>query len=96
MLLLAWCLCGCAPLAASPEARVLVKPRSDVSLPHFDQLLQKHGARRVGIIEKIGVHIVELSPKSDARTVAATMNANPQIEFAEVEQRVPPSNRSNP
>ena len=96
MLVLAWCLGGCAPVAASPEARLLVKPRSDISLSQFDQLLLKHGARRVGIIEKIGVHIVELSPESDARSVAASIGANPRIEFAEIDQRVPPSNWPNP
>jgi hypothetical protein len=91
VVLFAAALAGCAPLAASDASRLLVKPRVGLNLQQFDEVLRQHGARRVGVIEKIGVHIVELSPGADAPSVAALMSADPRIEFAEVDKRAPPS-----
>ena len=86
-------LAGCA--AADRELRdaprLLVKPRAGVTLDALDQILERYGARRIGVIAQINVHIVELPPQANARAVAAMLEDRPEIESAEVDERVTPA-----
>ena len=90
LLVLAVLLISCASLAASESPRLLVKPRVGISLQQFDRILASYGAHRVGIIEKIAVHVVELSPQADAGDVIAALGKDAHIEFAEIDRRVRP------
>jgi hypothetical protein len=76
-------------------ARLLVKPRAGVSPEQLDSLLRPYGARRIERIQQINVYVFELSPDVDARALAQSLSKHPHIEFAEVDQRVPPSPKSD-
>ena len=90
----AWALASCMTVGASEPSRLLVQPRAGVSMEQFDHILSAHGARRVSVIEQINVHIVELRPQADAKSVAQALKQSPHIEAAEVDERMPPARRS--
>ena len=75
-------LAGCAAANHEPRAaaRLLVQPRPGVTLEALDQILKRYGARRIGVIAQINVHIVELPPPANARAVAAMLKDHPEIE----------------
>jgi hypothetical protein len=102
---LAWVFAGFASVAAPQPSepilsdsdqvrpvrgRLLVQPRAGLTLGELDRILGSHGARRLGFIPQINVHIVELPPQADERAWAQMLQDNPHIEFAEVDRRVPP------
>lgn len=71
-------------------ARLLVQPRPGLTLEQFDEILKSHGARRVGFIHQINVHVVELPPHANARAVVLKLRENPHIASVEVDARLPP------
>lgn len=93
--------CSCA-IAEPPRenearrgARILVVPRAGLALEALDEILRAHGARRVGAIPQINVHIVEVESGSDPHALAKLLEKLPQIKDAEVDERVPPATRSS-
>jgi len=93
--LLACLLLACAPAAVTQTpatpTRLLVKPRAGVTLEQLDAILERHGARRVGVIEQINVYLCEPRPGVEAGVLARSLQAEPGIEFVEFDQRVPPA-----
>lgn len=63
--------------------RLLVKPKSGVADAEFDKVLKGHGAKSVGKIGAIGVHIVQLPANASEKAIAALLAKNPRIKFAE-------------
>ncbi len=83
--------CSCAIAEPPREHRILITPRSGLALEALDEILMRHGARRVDVIPQINVHIVEVQPGSDARAVAKLLGRYPEIKDAEVDERAPPA-----
>lgn len=73
------------------KGRILVQPRPGLTVQELDNKLKPHGGRRVGHIPKIDVHVVQLPSKANERAVAALLKGDPHIQFAEVDQQLPPS-----
>ena len=82
---------ACAIAEPPREHRILVEPRSGLALEALDEILTRHGARRVDVIPQINVHIVEVQPGSDARALAKLLVRYPEIKDAEVDERLPPA-----
>jgi hypothetical protein len=70
-------------------AHILVAPRAGLSLEALDEILRRHGARRVDAIREINVQIVEVQPGVDAHALAKRLAQLPEIANAEVDERVP-------
>ena len=79
---------GCAA-TAEPESRLLIRAHPGVSLERLDALLAPMEARRVGLIESLAVHIVALPAGINAEEAARALARHPDIQFAEVDARVP-------
>lgn len=99
-------LLGCAfasgeALAASTATeqwvpgRLLVQPNPGLSEAELTKILKTHGAKSVGKIESINVHIVELPAKASEKAVAALMSKNPHLKFAERDMIVTPEGTAN-
>jgi hypothetical protein len=73
----------------------LVQPRAGVTLEELDEVLKSHGARRVDVIPRINVHVVELPPHADERAAARMLKDDSRIESVEVDERVPPISPGN-
>ena len=73
------------------KGRILVQPRPGLASQEFDKKLKAHGARRVGAIAQINVHVVELPAHANEHALAQLLRSDPHIRFAEVDQSVPPS-----
>lgn len=71
------------------KGRILVQPRAGLALQELDKKLKAHGGRRVGQIQQINVHIVELPAQASERAVAQMLNADAHIKFAELDQQMP-------
>jgi hypothetical protein len=74
-------------------AHILVVPRAGLALEALDEILARHGARRVDAIRAINVQIVEVKPGTDAHALAKRLAQLPEIANAEVDERVPPAAR---
>lgn len=69
--------------------RILVQARSGVDDWRLEDVLARHGARTVSILEKIKVHIVSVPPQAE-EAVARALAHNPNIAFAEPDRLLPP------
>ena len=76
------------------RGRILVMPRAGVSPEALDQILAAHNgkARRVGQSE---LRIVELPANASEKGIANALSKNPNLKFAEVDQRVAPHFAAN-
>lgn len=63
--------------------RLLVKPKAGLSDAEFEKILKGHGAKSVGKISGIGVHIVQLPANASEKAIEALLTKNPHIKFAE-------------
>ncbi len=85
--------------AAEPSAwvpgRLLVQPRPGLPEAELDKILKPHGGKRVGKIEGIGVHIVELPAKASEKAIAALLSKNKHFKFAELDAVVAPAGTAN-
>ena len=63
--------------------RLLVQPRPGLSEGELDKILQPHGAKSVGKIEGIGVHILQLPPQASEKAVEALLKHNKHLKFVE-------------
>lgn len=93
-------------LVASPDAlaqpnlpfvpgRVLVEPRAGVSDAAFQATLRAHGGRSLGKLRALNTHVVQLAPGLSETTVAARLNAERNVKFAEVDAYVAPASTVN-
>jgi thermitase len=71
------------------KGRILVQPRAGLSVQELDKKLKTHGGRRVGVIQQINVHIVELPAQASERAVAQMLGADQHINFAELDAALP-------
>lgn len=89
---------GAPATATAPQwvpGRLLVQPRPGLSDEEFDKVLKGHGAKRVGQIPGIGVHIIQLPPTASEKAVAALLSKNPHIKFAEPDMILEPQGTAN-
>jgi subtilisin family serine protease len=86
---------GAGPQSANEiryiKGRLLVQPRAGLSDREFDNILGRHGARRIDVIRQINVHIIELPEQANEQAVARALARNRHIKFAEVDRVVPPA-----
>lgn len=75
--------------------RLLVQPRPGLSDEEFAKILKVHGAKSVGRIPGINVHIVQLPPNASEKAVAAQLAHNPHIKFAERDMLLKPELTAN-
>jgi hypothetical protein len=73
------------------KGRILVQPRAGLTAQELDKKLKAHGGRRVGAIQQLNVHIVELPAQANERAVAQLLKSDRHIRFAELDQVVPPA-----
>ena len=73
------------------KGRILVQPRTGLSVQELDQQLKTHGGRRVDVIPQLNIHVVELPSQANERAVAALLKSNPHFSFAEVDEVVSPA-----
>jgi thermitase len=71
------------------KGRILVQPRAGLSPQELDKRLNAHGGRRVGAIQQLNVHIVELPSQANERAVAQMLRADRHLKFAELDEHVP-------
>ena len=83
---------GADPTAVAPEAarwakeRLLVLPRAGLSDHQLDLMLRPHLARRMGHIERLNVHVIELPAGADEMAVARVLRKNPHFKFVELDR----------
>ena len=75
--------------------RLLVQPRSGLSEEQFGKILKGQGAKSVGVIDGINVHIVQLPAHASEKAVAALLAKNPHIKFAELDRTLPAAATAN-
>jgi len=75
--------------------RLLVQPRPGLSDEEFDKILKVPGAKRIGRIPGINVHIVQLPPNASEKAAAALLARNPHVKFAEPDMMVGPDGTAN-
>lgn len=88
------------PLAKAQEiayvpGRLLIQQRAGLSDAEVDKALKPHGGKRVGKIQGINVHVVQLPPQANARAVAALLAKNKHFKFVEQDQVVAPAGTTN-
>jgi len=81
-LLIAVGLIGSSYAADFVPGRVLVKPADGADETAVQGSLRAAGAREIGRVPQIGVRILQVPARAEARVIAALSN-NPNIEFAE-------------
>jgi hypothetical protein len=72
-----------------------VQPRAGFANEALDEILRRHGARRVNAIAQINTHIVEVPSRADGQALMRELQQHPQIEFVEIDKRLPPAVRSS-
>lgn len=75
--------------------RLLVQPHPGLSDEEFAKTLKTHGAKSVGRIAGINVHIVQLPPQASEKAIAALLAKNPHIKFAERDMILKPDATAN-
>ena len=75
--------------------RILVGFRPSVAPSRVRGLIAVAGARQQGEVPQIGVHILELPAGADEETIAQTLRAQPEVEFAELDRLRPPDRTPN-
>ncbi|MDX1654090.1 MAG: S8 family serine peptidase, partial [Candidatus Competibacteraceae bacterium] len=78
-----------APPQDPAAGRILVQTRAGLPPTQLDKLLRGHGARPMGRIGKLDVHLAQV-PEQAKEKILAALNRNPHIEFAEPDQLVEP------
>ena len=73
------------------KGRILVQPRAGLSAQELDKKLKAHGGRRIGQLQQINVHIIELPAQASERAVAQMLREDQHIKFAEVDEQVRPA-----
>lgn len=75
--------------------RLLVQPRPGLSDDELAKTLKTHGAKSVGRIAGINVHIVQLPAQASEKAIAALLAKNPNIKFAEPDMILKPDATAN-
>lgn len=76
--------------AAFAKGQILVQPQPGLSEQNFQKILGKHKASSKGKINQLRTHIINVPTNAEQAIVKALSN-NPNIEFAEVDLLVKPS-----
>ncbi len=90
-----------APPAAATEqfphvpGRLLVQQRAGLSDAQVDSALSAHGGKRVGKIDGINVHVVQLPAHADTAAAAAALARNPHFKFVELDRILPLAGTTN-
>jgi subtilisin family serine protease len=86
-----------SPAGSWAKARILVAPRDETSASDFDAALAQHGAKSLGKIGPLDVHVVELPAQASGaeEAVAKALAHNPHIKFAEVDRLIAPGGTPN-
>jgi hypothetical protein len=78
-------LCIEEPEPSFIPGRLLVRFAPEVPNAHARGLIVAAGARSVGILPQIGIHVVELPDAADETAYARFLEAQPEVEFAELD-----------
>ncbi|WP_114326685.1 S8 family serine peptidase [Candidatus Colwellia aromaticivorans] len=76
--------------AAWAKGQILVQPQPGLSEQHFQKILGKHKASSKGKLNQLRTHIINVPANAEQAIVKALSN-NPNIEFAELDLLVKPS-----
>lgn len=76
--------------SAFAKGHILVQPQPGLSEQNFQKILGKHKARSKGKLNQLRTHIINVPANAEQAIVKALSN-NPNIEFAEVDLLVKPS-----
>src|ERR1043166_7909124 len=69
--------------------RVLVKFHSEIAADHARQIIAALGARDVGEMANIGVHVLDLPYQANETAFVQAFEAQPEVEFAELDRLLP-------
>jgi len=75
--------------------RLLIQQRAGLSEAEVDKALRPHGGKRVGRIEAINVHVVELPAQANIDAAAAALAQNRHFKFVERDRIFPPVATTN-
>ncbi len=90
-----------APPAAGPQqfgyvpGRLLIQQRAGLSDAEIDSALQPHGGKRIGKIDGINVHLVQLPAQANTEAAAAALARNPHFKFVELDRILPLAGTTN-
>lgn len=76
-------LAGNAPAESWVPGRLLVQPKPGLPEKELAKILKAQGAKSIGKIDAINVHVVQLPPNASDEAVAALLAKNPHLKFAE-------------
>lgn len=77
------------------KGRLLVQPAANVNTAKFKQLLAQHGAKTIKQIPQINLHVIELPATANEHAMAALLNHNPLVKFAELDSQMPLQQTAN-
>lgn len=83
-------LCGAFTATATAGQQILVGPRAGAAEAAIQNAFKAHGAREVGKVRALDVRILELPEQANAQAVLRALQANPSIQFAEIDSLLPP------
>ncbi|MFB3076375.1 MAG: S8 family serine peptidase, partial [Lysobacterales bacterium] len=84
------------PLLREAEAqqwvrgRILVQTRAGLPTSEFEKIIERHAGQSVKFIPQLNLHVVELPPGANEVQIARALSGNRHIEFAEVDELLPP------
>lgn len=77
------------------KGRLLVEPANGISETRFNQMLNQLGAKSIKVIPQIDLHLVQLPAQADEHAMAALLNHNPLVKFAELDSQLPAEQTAN-
>ncbi|MCB1933366.1 MAG: S8 family serine peptidase [Candidatus Accumulibacter sp.] len=89
------------PVSSEPQqpayvpGRLLIQQRAGLSDAEVDKSLKPHGAKRIGKIAAINVHIVQLPATADASAVATALSNNRLFKYVERDRILAPAAATN-
>ena len=83
------------PQASYVPGRLLIQQRAGLDDAAVDEALKPHGGKRVGKIEAINVHVVQLPAQANGEAVAAALAKNKHFKFVEPDRILAPAATTN-
>ena len=83
---------GSAFAGGPPEwvtGQILVKGRPGVAAAELEQLIERHGGKKLATLQGLDIHVVKVPARAEQQ-VARALGKNPKIDFAEPDMLVTP------
>jgi thermitase len=89
-----------APPAAANQTQyvpghLLIQQRAGLSEAEVDKALKAHGGKRIGKIDRINLHLVQLPAQANTEAIAAALARNKHFKFVELDRIFAPAGTTN-